>query len=96
MASISECGPAHTDNPLFRGRDRLNTPMLLLRTMFWSGLFERWATAQATSIWWMNDTEGGGLAYWSDGPEKPPRRHAGAMANTNVNKKIRITTGFLR
>ncbi len=84
MAAISECGPVHTDNPLFRGRDRSNTPMLLLRTMLWSGLFERWATAQATSIWWMNDVEGGGIAYWPEGPEKPPRRHVGAMANTSI------------
>jgi hypothetical protein len=82
MAAIEECGPAHTDNPLFRGRDRSNTPMFLLRTMLWSGLFDRWATAQATSIWWMNDVEGGGLAYWPDGPEKPPEHYVGAMANT--------------
>jgi hypothetical protein len=84
MAAIPECGPVHTDNPLFRGRDRSNTPMLLLRTMLWSGLFERWATRQATSIWWMNDVEGGGLAYWPEGPEKPPQRHVGAMANTSI------------
>jgi len=84
MAAIPECGPVHTDNPLFRGRDRLNTPMKLLRTMLWSGLFERWATAQATSIWWMNDVEGGGIAYWPEGPEKPPQRHVGAMVNTSI------------
>ena len=84
MAAIPECGPVHTDNPLFRGRDRTNTPMLLLRTMLWSGLFERWATAQATSIWWMNDVEGGGIAYWPEGPDKPPERHVGAMANTSI------------
>ncbi|MBW2231139.1 MAG: hypothetical protein JRH17_12210 [Deltaproteobacteria bacterium] len=84
MAAIPECGPVHTDNPLFRGRDRLNTPMLLLRTMYWSGLFARWATAQATSIWWMNDVEGGGIAYWPDGYDKPPQRHVGAMTNTSI------------
>lgn len=84
MAAIEECGPVHTDNPLFRGRDRTNTPMLLLRTMLWSGLFKRWATAQATSIWWMNDVEGGGIAYWPEGPDKPPQRHVGAMANTSI------------
>ena len=84
MAAISECGPVHTDNPLFRGRDRSNTPMMLLRTMLWSGLFERWATAEATSIWWMNDVEGGGIAYWPEGPDKPPERHVGAMANTSI------------
>ena len=84
MAAIPECGPVHTDNPLFRGRDRLNTPMRLLRTMYWSGLFAGWATDQATSIWWMNDVGGGGIAYWADGPEKPPKRHVGAMANTSI------------
>lgn len=82
MAAIAECGPAHTDNPVFRGRNRSNTPMLVLRTMLWSGLFERWVIPQATSIWWLNDVEGGGFAYWPDGPEKPAARHVGAMANT--------------
>ena len=47
-----------------------------------SGLFDRWAIPQVTSIWWMNDVEGGGFSYWPDGPEKPRRRHANAMANT--------------
>ncbi|MBW2420551.1 MAG: hypothetical protein JRH19_18560 [Deltaproteobacteria bacterium] len=82
MAAIGECGPAHTDNPVFRGRNRSNTPMMLLRTMLWSGLFERWVIPQVTSIWWMNDVEGGGLSYWPEGPGKPPQRHANAMANT--------------
>jgi hypothetical protein len=82
MAAIDRCGPAHTDNPKFRGRERANTPMWLLRTMFWSGLFQRWEIVQATAIWWMNDVEEGGLRYWADGPQKPPRRHVGAMANT--------------
>jgi hypothetical protein len=82
MAAIAECGPAHTDNPVFRGRNRSNTPMLLLRTMLWSGLFECWVIPQATSIWWLNDVEGGGFSYWPDGPDKPAKRHVGAMANT--------------
>ncbi len=82
MTSIEKSGPAHTDNPKFRGLDRVNTPMFLLRAMLWSGLFDRWSIVQATSIWWMNDVEGGGLLYWPDGPEKPPHRHAEAMANT--------------
>ena len=25
---------------------------------------------------------GGGLLYWADGPDEPPREHVGAMANT--------------
>jgi hypothetical protein len=82
MVALPESGPPHTDNPKFRGRERKNTPMWLLRTMLWSGLFERWEIVQATSIWWLNDTEQGGLSYWADGPDKPPHRHVGNMANT--------------
>ena len=82
MAAIERYGPAHTDNPFFQGRSRVNTPMWLLRSMFWSGLFDDWAICQATSIWWMNDVEGGGLRYWPDGPEEPPQRHVEKMANT--------------
>ena len=82
MAAIDACGPAHTDNPFFQGRSRVNTPMWLLRTMFWSGLFDDWAIPQITSIWWMNDVEGGGLRYWPDGPDSPPQRHVEKMANT--------------
>ena len=82
MAALEASGPAHTDNPRFQGRDRSNTPMWLLRTMLWSGLFDRYAIVQATSIWWMNDVEGGGFLYWPDGPDKPPREHVGDMANT--------------
>jgi len=82
MAAIEKSGPAHTDNPRFHGRDRSNTPMWLLRTMLWSGLFDRYAIVQATSIWWMNDVEGGGLLYWPEGPDAPPHEHVGNMANT--------------
>jgi len=82
MVGIDKCGPAHTDNPKFRGRERKNTPMWLLRTMLWSELFTRWEIVQATAIWWLNDVEEGGLLYWADGPHNPPRRHVGAMANT--------------
>jgi hypothetical protein len=82
MAAIADGGPAHTDNPRFRGRDRTNAPMWLLRAMLWSGLFERFEIIQATAIWWMNDVAGGGLFYWPDGPDHSPRQHVGAMANT--------------
>jgi hypothetical protein len=82
MAGLEAHGPAHTDNPKFRGRERKNTPMWLLRTMLWSGLFARWEIVQATAIWWMNDVEEGGLSYWADGPSRPPHRHVGSMANT--------------
>ncbi|MEM9176911.1 MAG: hypothetical protein AAGC67_16945, partial [Myxococcota bacterium] len=82
MAGLAECGPAHTDNPKFRGRERKNTPMWLLRSMLWSGLFTRWEIVQSTAIWWLNDVEEGGLRYWADGPYASPHRHVGAMANT--------------
>ncbi len=82
MAALERSGPAHTDNPRFHGRDRSNTPRWALRAMLWSGLFDRYAIVQATSIWWMNDVEGGGLSYWPDGPDKPPHEHVGDMANT--------------
>ncbi len=82
MVAMERSGPAHTDNPRFHGRDRSNTPMWLLRAMLWSGLFDRYAIVQATSIWWMNDVEGGGLFYWPDGPDKPPHEHVGDMANS--------------
>ncbi|CAM9469297.1 unnamed protein product [Discosporangium mesarthrocarpum] len=82
MAGLAECGPAHTDNPKFRGRERKNTPMWLLRAMLWSGLFERWEIVQSTAIWWLNDVEEGGLRYWAEGPHASPHRHVGAMANT--------------
>lgn len=82
MTSIADGGPAHTDNPRFRGRDRTNTPMWVLRTMLWSGLFSEFEIHQATAIWWLNDVEGGGLYFWADGPERPPQHHVGAMANT--------------
>jgi hypothetical protein len=83
MAAIADGGPAHTDNPRFRGRDRTNTPMWLLRAMLWSGLFDRYEIVQATAIWWMNDVDGGGgLFYWPEGPDHPPHEHVGAMADT--------------
>jgi hypothetical protein len=82
MMAIEAAGPAHTDNTRFAGRDRANTPMWLLRVMFWSGLFEREAITQATAIWWLNDVDGGALRYWPDGPDAPAVEHHGAMANT--------------
>jgi len=82
MVAIAEGGPAHTDNPRFQGRGRANTPMWLLRSMLWSGLFDDWAIVQATAIWWMNDVEGGALRYWPNGPDSPPVDHDKDMANT--------------
>lgn len=82
MAALDRAGPAHTDNPRFQGRDRSNTPMWLLRSMLWSGLFDDWAIVQATSIWWMNDVEGGAFLYWANGPDEDPQVHEHGMANT--------------
>lgn len=82
MVAIDAGGPAHTDNPRFHGRDRTNTPMWLLRTMLWSDLFAEHEILQATAIWWMHDVEGGAFLYWADGPDRGPRVHEGAMANT--------------
>lgn len=82
MVALAEHGPAHTDNPKFRGRERKDTPMWLLRSMLWSGLFVRWEIPQATAIWWLDDVEEGGLLYWPKGPAAPPERHVGRMANT--------------
>ncbi len=84
MAAIKTSGPAHTDNPRFQGRDRSNTPMWLLRSMLWSGLFDPFSIVRATSIWWMNDVEGGAFCYWPEGPDKPPHEHVGDMANTAI------------
>lgn len=82
MTSIAEGGPAHTDNPRFRGRDRTNTPMWVLRAMLWSELFTHYEIRQATAIWWLDDVEGGGLLYWPAGPGRLPEEHVGAMADT--------------
>jgi hypothetical protein len=82
MAALASSGPAHTDNPRFQGRDRSNTPMWLLRSMLWSGLFDWHSIVQATSIWWMNDVEGGALRYWPKGPDAEPEEHSEGMANT--------------
>ena len=82
MAAIAEGGPAHTDNPRFHGRDRTNTPMWLLRSMLWSGLFDHVEIRQATAIWWLADVEDGGLLHWPDGPDRAPVEIVGGMANT--------------
>ncbi len=82
MVAIEGGGPAHTDNPRFQGRDRTNTPMWLLRSMLWSGLFNDVEIVQATAIWWSNDVEGGELRYWPNGASEPAQVHSENMANT--------------
>jgi hypothetical protein len=95
MAAIDRGGPAHTDNPRFHGRDRSNTPMWLLRTMLWSGLFDRYAIVQATSIWWMNDVEGGGTskgAASSTGPRVRMSRRSSTWATWRIPHSSATTT----
>ena len=82
MMAIDKAGPCHTDNPRFAGRSRANTPMWVLRTMFWSGLFDDEAIPQVTAIWWLNDVEGGALRYWPHGPDHPAIEYGGEMSNT--------------
>ena len=82
MMAIDKAGPCHTDNPRFAGRSRANTPMWVLRTMFWSGLFDDEAIPQVTAIWWLNDVDGGALRYWPHGPDHPAIEYGGGMSNT--------------
>lgn len=63
----------HTDVPAFRGVDRTRHPIWLLVTMGRSGLFERWRIPIATAVAWFYAGEGGGLCYWRDGPDRPPK-----------------------
>jgi hypothetical protein len=65
----------HTDVPEFRGCNRKAVPQWLIVVMHYSGLFERWRLPIATGIAWFHDCDGGALAYWPDGPERPPRHH---------------------
>ena len=62
----------HTDVPEFRGVSRKNLPQWLLVVMHHSGLFERWRLRIATGIAYFQDSEGGALRYWPDGPEAAP------------------------
>src|SRR5918997_2003404 len=62
----------HTDVPEFRGVSRKNLPQWLLVVMHHSGLFERWRLHIATGISYFQDSEGGALRYWPDGPGAPP------------------------
>tara|TARA_B110000444_G_C18786375_1_gene570172 strand:- start:294 stop:1115 length:822 start_codon:yes stop_codon:yes gene_type:complete len=84
MAAMLQSGPCHTDNPKFRGRERVNTPQRLLRNMFSSGLFNSWYIDQMTCIWWMSDIEGGAFTYWPNGPDQEPLRRHGDMANSAI------------
>jgi hypothetical protein len=65
----------HTDVPEFRGANRKLMPQWLLVVMHHSGLFDAWRLPIATGIAWFHDCEGGELALWPDGPDRPARVH---------------------
>ena len=75
-------GPGHTDVPAFRGVDRTQYPIQLLTVMGHSGLFERYRVFIATAVAWFYHGSDGGLDYWPDGPQAPPKVHEGAIFNT--------------
>lgn len=62
----------HTDVPTFRGLSRRDVPIWLLSVMGHSGLFEPWRIRIATAVSWWYAGEGGGFAYWPDGPDAAP------------------------
>jgi hypothetical protein len=63
----------HTDVPEFRGANRTTVPQWLLVAMHHSGLFGAWRMPIATGIAYFHDCQGGELALYPDGPQKPPR-----------------------
>jgi hypothetical protein len=71
----------HTDVPEFRGANRKLMPQWLLVVMHHSGLFDAWRLPIATGIAWFHDCEGGELAFWPDGPDRPAHVHS-VRANT--------------
>jgi hypothetical protein len=65
----------HTDVPEFRGVNRKNVPQWLLVVMHHSALFDTWRLPIATGIAWFQDSDGGALIYWPDGPTAPEHVH---------------------
>lgn len=63
----------HTDVPEFRGANRTKIPQWLLVAMHHSGLFSAWRMPIATGIAYFHDCQGGELALYPEGPERPPR-----------------------
>ena len=66
----------HTDVPEFRGVNRTKHPQWLIVAMHHSGLFAGWRMPIATGIAWFHECQGGELAFYPDGPDGPPVRHA--------------------
>jgi hypothetical protein len=63
----------HTDVPEFRGANRTKLPQWLLVAMHHSGLFGAWRMPIATGIAYFHDVQGGELALYPDGADRPPR-----------------------
>lgn len=65
----------HTDVPEFRGANRKVVPQWLLVVMHHAGLFDAWRMPIATGISYFapegQQPEGGQLAFYPDGPERP-------------------------
>jgi hypothetical protein len=73
----------HTDVPEFRGANRTRIPQWLCVVMLHSHLFDAYRRPIATGIAYFSDCAGGELAFYPDGPEKPPQTIA-ARHNTAV------------
>jgi hypothetical protein len=73
MAPLPNDGP-HFDLPHFRGLPMHGFPTWFLMAVGRSELFERWHVNIASALTWLYRGEGGGFAYWADGPAQPPRR----------------------
>jgi hypothetical protein len=63
---------AHFDLPYFRGLKHEDLPVWLLMSMGRSELFERWHINVSSGLAWLYQGQGGGLAYWAEGPDSPP------------------------
>jgi hypothetical protein len=77
----------HTDVPEFRGINRKRVPQWLLVVMHHSELFDRWRLHIATGISWYQDSDGGALVYWPDGPGGSPISH-----RTRANSALVLDT----
>jgi hypothetical protein len=73
MAPMPHEGRAHFDQPYYRGLDRYSAPAWLLLAMGRSHLFDRWHVNVASGLVWLYTGQGGGLSYWPDGIDQPPR-----------------------
>lgn len=63
--------PTHMDNPSFYGATRGDYPLPFLRVMGFSGLFEAWRVARASTISWFYEGAGGSFDYWPEGLDGP-------------------------